>query len=121
MLFVHMNCCGSPSRMFHIKLGSSFIFRLICKMTKIYIRLHCPDLVNYMCHLCTKGFLDSNLDIDKISNFQKHYLKFHILTKIVYKWNFLDQLLLHDKFHGSGMKVIIFLFNFASCELLKHR
>ena len=29
---------------------------------------------NYMCHICTKGFLDSNFNeaaIDKISNFHK--------------------------------------------------
>ena len=36
-----------------------------------------------------------------------------------YNWNFLDQLLLPYKFHGSSMRgILFFFFNFASCEPL---
>ena len=48
-------------------------------------------------------------------------IKFYILIKIViskYKWNFIDQLLLPYKYHGSGGMRGIFVFNFASCEPL---
>ena len=40
---------------------------------------------NYMCQICAKGFLDSNLNyavIDKNINFSRNCPKFHIFTKI---------------------------------------
>ena len=44
----------------------------------------------------------------------------HIHKDFKYNWNFLEQLLLPYKFHGSRMGGILF-FNFASCESLKLR
>ena len=45
------------------------------------------DNNNYMCHIYTKGFLDSNFNyavIDKISNFHKIAPIFDIFTQIVF-------------------------------------
>ena len=44
------------------------------------------DNHNYVYHICAKGLLDSNFNkavIDKMSNFQKKYPKFHIFKKII--------------------------------------
>ena len=60
---------------------------------------HAADNHNYMCHICAKGFLDSNFNqavIDKISNFQDIDPNFTYSQKSYFfkkfNWNFLDQL-----------------------------
>ena len=64
---------------------------------------------SYTCHICAKGFLDTNFNqavIDKISIFHEiapnyTYSQKSLLLK--YNRNFLDQLLLPYKFHGKDM------------------
>ena len=81
------------------------------------------DNYNYMCHICVKGFLDSNFNqavIDKILIFHKiapHSTFSQKSYFFKYKWNFLDKLLLPYKFYGRDMKGKYF-FIFASCDLL---
>ena len=70
---------------------------------------YAEDNHSYMCHVCAKGFLDSNFNeavIDKISVFQEIAPNFTYLQKsqfFKYNWNFLDQLLLPYKFYGRSM------------------
>ena len=77
----------------------------------------------FTCHICAKGFYDTNFNsavIDKISKIhevapnvtysQKSYF-------LKYIWNLLDQLLLPYKFYGRDMYGMYF-FIFASCEPL---
>ena len=49
--------------------------------------MHCTaDNYNYTCHICAKGFLDSNFDeavIDKISNFNELAPNFTYSQKLV--------------------------------------
>ena len=72
------------------------------------------DNHNYMCHKCTKEFLDSNLNqavIDKISNFHEispNSTYSHKSQFLKYIRNFLDQLLHPYKFHGRDMSGILF-------------
>ena len=86
-----------------------------------------------MCHICAKGFVDSNVNIsgiEKISNFHElvpiHKNRFFffcfcfafvfVFVLFVclfvfffkYNWNFLDQLLLYYKFYGRTCKECTF-------------
>ena len=77
----------------------------------------------YVSHMC-KIFLDSNFNeavIDKISNFHEiapNSTYSHESEFLKYICNFLDQLLLPNKFHGRDLSEILF-FIFATCEPLR--
>ena len=81
------------------------------------------DNNDYMCHPCSKGFLNSNLNeaiIDKLLIFNEIAPNFTYSQKSQFfkdNWTFLDQLLLPYKFCGRDMWGILF-FIFASCEPL---
>ena len=76
-----------------------------------------------MCHVCAKGYLDSNFNqavIAKISIFHEIAPNFTYSQKSLffkYNWNFFDQLLLPYKFYGRDTVGMLF-FIFASCEPL---
>ena len=76
------------------------------------------DNHNDTCHICAKGFLDSNFNqavINKISHFNEITLNFTHSQKsyfLKHNWSLIDQLLLPYKFYGSG----VYFFVFARCE-----
>ena len=75
-----------------------------------------------MCHICEKGFLNSNFNwaiIDKISNFLEIAPNFTYSQKLKYMYysNFLDQLRLLYQFYGRGMKGIYFSILPVFCQL----
>ena len=62
-----------------------------------------------MCHICAKGFLDSNFNqavIDKISNFQDIDPDFTYSQKsyfLKFNWNFFRPTCFYPKFYGRDM------------------
>ena len=75
--------------------------------------------------MCAKELSDSNFNqavIGKILSFKEIDPNFTYSQKLLffkYNLNFLDQLLLPYKLHGSSITGILFS-NFASCESLKY-